>query len=119
MVLCACASSVARETFSPHRRRTVYVTGYGVVGASHDAACDGAVTVYTEPACSAAMVLWTTGVVVDTDVLENVRPGLYAAWILSVDGEAVDCLHACAPAQVGVAPVRDGDAHDEDHDLRT
>ena len=107
---CACGPTTAREVGSPRKRevgsprkRVVRVTGYGVQGASHDAAHDGSVRVRTDPVCAALSVLWSTGGVVDADVLENVRPGLYAAWVLSADGVAVDCLHACAPARVGVA----------------
>ena len=99
---CAPSTNVAR----PSGRRLVRVVGYSVEGASHDSAYDGTVSVCTDPAHSAMQVLWSTGVVVEANSLENVRPGLYAAWILSVDGVDVDCLHACAPARVGVARER-------------
>lgn len=79
------------------------VTGYAVDHASHDGAYDGGVTAFTDtPTGARLQLLWTPGVCTDSTHLANVRPGLYVALVLSVDGEPVHCLHTCGPARVDV-----------------
>ena len=79
------------------------INGYQVVHASSDAVRDGSVTAECAHFdASRGMFLWTNGVVTKGPVLSRVRPGKYAAIILSVADERSDCIHACAPATVDV-----------------
>ena len=99
-----CAQPVARTFDAPTQRRgrRVTIVAYEVVDASHDTARDGAVSVVTDSDADVLQVMWTTGAVVDSCDLANVRPGLYAACVLYADGMPVDCVHTCAPARVQV-----------------
>ena len=92
--------------------RVVVVTGYTVTDASSDLTRDGGVEASLKHAGSAAgaegtwtdtELLWSTGATTLGPVLRDVRPGRYVATVLSVGGAPCRCLHACAPAVVGIA----------------
>ena len=95
--------------------RVVVVTGYTVTDASSDLTRDGGVEASLKHAGSGASaasaagtwseteLLWSTGATTLGPVLRDVRPGRYVATVLSVGGAPCRCLHACAPAVVGIA----------------
>lgn len=81
------------------------VLGYDVRHASGEWSRDGEVVLRSNvPASDHLLVAWTSGHLTEGPALEGVRPGIYAAVILRVNGRAVPSLHACAPAEVSAAP---------------
>lgn len=84
--------------------RTVKITGYTVTNTSHDTSRDGAVTVHLDAGDSDAVceILWTNGVTETSRILSGIRPGVYGAIVLTLNGKPVECLHACAVARVRV-----------------
>jgi len=75
------------------------VAGYIVTHASSDHARDGQVEAIVENCTPESKLLWTTGVVTDSCMLQDVRPGRYAATVLDPTGWFV---HGCDAARVGI-----------------
>ena len=78
--------------------RRVTITGYTVTNTSHDTSRDGSVTVHLDTSNSDALceILWTNGVMDTSRMLSGLRPGVYGAIVLTLNGKPVECLHACA-----------------------
>ena len=83
----------------------VYVIRYSVVDASHDTSRDGSVTVHLNGDVTNGtdlQILWTNGVVGTSRLLTGVRPGVYGAIVLAMNGAPVRCMHMPAAARVRV-----------------
>ena len=91
-------------TFRPRRSiHRVKIVGYSVSHSSHDTSRDGSLTVHLDTgADTLAEILWTNGVVETSRTLSGLRPGVYAAIVLSMNGQPVRCLHDCPAARVCV-----------------
>ena len=83
------------------RAAYVRVIGYKVRDASHDTARDGSVTVSTD-SNEDVEVLWSNGAIIEGFELHNVRPGRYAAIVITANGRPVHCIHATSPSRVGI-----------------
>lgn len=86
------------------RTTFVQILGYAVQHASHDTARDGSIVMATD-SNQELQVLWSNGAIVNSTELTNVRPGIYAATVVSADGKPVHCVHVTGPARVGVRTV--------------
>lgn len=81
------------------------ITGYRVQPASGEWSRDGEVVAETNLNLGAddkASLSWSSGHHTNDTRLRGVRPGVYVATITAVNGVATPCIHACAPARVGV-----------------
>ena len=80
---------------------------YQTTGASGEMSRDGSVTAFLDgvPQHSTCTLMWSTGTVTTELTLRNVRPGMYTAIVITVDGQHVSCLHGTHPAQVDCAHV--------------
>ena len=90
------------------------VVGYRTQDASSDTARDGmVVALCSNVDVQKASFWWSNGACTQGPTLSMVRPGRYAALIVSVHDTALPrCLHACAPAHVDVEMASpDGDNH--------
>ena len=86
-----------------HTRKKVKVVGYITQDASHDSSRDGEVTVILNIQESMSVrVLWSNGVVVMGRALVGIRPGQYAAIVLSANNIPVTSVHDCEIARVSV-----------------
>lgn len=101
--------------------RRVKITGYTVTNTSHDTSRDGVVTVHLESGDRKALfeILWTNGVVESSRMLSGLRPGVYGAIVLTMNGQPVECLHACAAARVCVAKRASTFGEESDNNLST
>ena len=83
------------------------ITSYQTTPASGDTACDGGVSasVANVSASDEVELMWSTGELTTSPLLESVRPGLYVGVVVRVNAQPVPCLHACPPACVGVRDV--------------
>ena len=81
------------------------VRSYCTEPATTDTSRDGRVMVIVEnlPRDGRLPTLvWSTGHRTTRPVLENVRAGEYTAVVVAIDGAPTSCMHACAPAVVGI-----------------
>lgn len=95
----------ARASPEPSDPSSVVITRFHATHASHDTAQDGSVSIDVEVHDPEAEleVLWTTGASTYGTVLANVRPGVYGAIVVGVNGRRVtSCIVRASPARVGV-----------------
>lgn len=106
----------------PHRsarRSTVAVIGYSVTNASHDTSRDGSVTVRLDADENDAVeILWSSsGATATSRQLCGVRPGVYGAIVLTLNGSSVRCVHACDAARVHIEAAAGAEGASRTHAL--
>lgn len=80
------------------------VMGYEVKSASGELSRDGEIRVKMNIEDGIdVLIAWSNGSFTTNNILKNVKPGLYVATLLKIQGKVVPCIHASEPAQVGVS----------------
>lgn len=89
--------------FEVREARFPTVVRYSTVGASEDGAHDGEVHAEVRGCAGGAPTLaWSNGAFTRGASLRGVPPGVYFGLVVDLDGERVPCLHAAAPAVLGL-----------------
>ena len=84
------------------------ISSYSVFPASGETARDGRIYANIEnvPDDATLTLFWSNGACTPTNVLLDVRPGLYVAVLVAVNGKPVSCMHTSSP---GIVEIRSCD----------
>ena len=79
-----------------------FIQGYTVQHATSDYARDGKIEANVTYMPSYCSFLWTTGVVTQKPILEDVQPGIYTVRPIDASAQSVAHIHNCSVAEVKV-----------------